>query len=721
MASNDELIKLNIGIGIADAERELGNLRKNIADLNAKLQTNGKLSKEDAEDLKELQGRQKEVSASLKEMKAGQDAVSVAAKSFREQCKDLKEELTRLRLEGKEGSAEYQEVANRLGTLQDAMSDAAREAASYANDTRKLSLAIGALKDGIAIYGAITSAMSAMGIESESAEKTIKRLQTIQLALNSAQQIYASLLDKSTLLGKAYAAMSKTITMAMDGVKNGTLAATVATKEFKAALATTGVGALVVVLGSLAAAYMSAKDANEAANEKAKEELKLRDEQIKKEKELRDEKEKTYNQTLRELRLLKGEELDVLREEEARAKEAYDNYIRQGVDSSNASGGFYNVSDKKLFDKDVAAALELAWRKAKKAKDDYIKSTQKDKGPALPKNDPDTPSVEDALSGISSRVTVKEPTYPGYEDRKKSADALLKTYEKEKKERDKREADELKARKEKVLAVTSTIVDGVNDISSAALDIVSNSIDSQLELVQSGLERINDQIKESSEIIEGYEDDISDYQDKLAEASGDDAEAILANIDASKQAAAEEKQFLDTKQAKERELKNEEALLNYKQTKANLTNQLIQALGAVALGIANSIALAPFTGGLPGSAIAASVGAVQTGIISAQLAKLKPQKFANGGMLEGPSHDQGGIPVGSTGIEVEGGEFIVNKNATRAFLPLLKAINGVGSDGPRFSDGGKLPQMAPRVPEIVVSVTDINKVSSRMAKVRELS
>jgi hypothetical protein len=52
-------------------------------------------------------------------------------------------------------------------------------------------------------------------------------------------------------------------------------------------------------------------------------------------------------------------------------------------------------------------------------------------------------------------------------------------------------------------------------------------------------------------------------------------------------------------------------------------------------------------------------------------------KFANGGLLTGPKHDEGGImtPFG----QLEGGEYVVNRDATQAFLPLLEKINSMGS------------------------------------------
>lgn len=45
-------------------------------------------------------------------------------------------------------------------------------------------------------------------------------------------------------------------------------------------------------------------------------------------------------------------------------------------------------------------------------------------------------------------------------------------------------------------------------------------------------------------------------------------------------------------------------------------------------------------------------------------------KMQDGGRLNGPSHAEGGIP-----IEVEGGEYIVNKSDTTKFLPILEDIN----------------------------------------------
>lgn len=81
---------------------------------------------------------------------------------------------------------------------------------------------------------------------------------------------------------------------------------------------------------------------------------------------------------------------------------------------------------------------------------------------------------------------------------------------------------------------------------------------------------------------------------------------------------------------------------------------------------------------------------------------------ANGGLLNGPSHANGGMHIVGSNIEVEGGEFVVNKHATKRNLGLLTSIN-------KMSDGGVI---APRedssikpIKVIPVSDSAINSVS----------
>ena len=63
--------------------------------------------------------------------------------------------------------------------------------------------------------------------------------------------------------------------------------------------------------------------------------------------------------------------------------------------------------------------------------------------------------------------------------------------------------------------------------------------------------------------------------------------------------------------------------------------------------------------------------------------------FADGGMVHGKSHAQGGekFAVGGRVVELEGGEAVINKRSTSMFRGQLSAMNAAGG-GVKFADGG---------------------------------
>jgi len=98
---------------------------------------------------------------------------------------------------------------------------------------------------------------------------------------------------------------------------------------------------------------------------------------------------------------------------------------------------------------------------------------------------------------------------------------------------------------------------------------------------------------------------------------------------------------------------------------------------------------------------AAITGALATVSYGAELSaisqrKFFPKKFADGGVVNGPSHLEGGVPFsvqGRGGYEMEGGEFVVNKRATSMHKGLLDKINQTGRTSPtigkmKFAEGG---------------------------------
>jgi hypothetical protein len=97
----------------------------------------------------------------------------------------------------------------------------------------------------------------------------------------------------------------------------------------------------------------------------------------------------------------------------------------------------------------------------------------------------------------------------------------------------------------------------------------------------------------------------------------------------------------------------------------------IGAAGVIASGLANVATI--MSTPIPG--------------VEGATANAGPSKFANGGVLRGPSHAQGGIKT-SFG-ELEGGEWVINRNSSAQFHGLLSAINTAGG-GRKYADGGML-------------------------------
>jgi hypothetical protein len=179
---------------------------------------------------------------------------------------------------------------------------------------------------------------------------------------------------------------------------------------------------------------------------------------------------------------------------------------------------------------------------------------------------------------------------------------------------------------------------------------------------------------------------ISKLNEDLANATG------LQKIFLEKQVEQEEKALEAETKAKEKARKE--------QGEAQKAIAITQAIIAAALGVANAFSLPP-----PASFIAAAATAVATG---AQIAVIASQKFAKGGVLSGPSHAQGGIPIMGGRAEAEGGEGLINKNSMKnpALRAIASAVNEAGGGvpfdkvgGTKFANGGitGAPISAPNV------------------------
>lgn len=214
-------------------------------------------------------------------------------------------------------------------------------------------------------------------------------------------------------------------------------------------------------------------------------------------------------------------------------------------------------------------------------------------------------------------------------------------------------------------------------------------LDYQIEEAEKRLEDIEELLDKAVELREDSEERIEEINDKLKDSD-------VANKEALKQQLADEEVLLVQRQQTERDLnkqkEREEALIKKKekqQRKIELGQKLIEGIVNTAVGVTAALKYGPILGPIF-AAIIGAMGALQTGIIIKQISKLE-----KGGLLKGKSHKQGGMRVEGTNIEVEGGEFVVNKKSTTKYINLIEAIN---EDNPfkvrrlsnSFANGGRL-------------------------------
>ena len=190
-----------------------------------------------------------ETKAIYEEMKRLQEATgktslnvgnySDAAKGLTTQIENQTKQLALLRLEGKQGTAEYQQLSKETAILRDAVKDATAEITRMASDTSKLDAVLSFAAGASGGFAAFTGAMELFGSESEEVQEAQKKLQAaiaittgVQAIQNAVQKQSAIMLGISrlqmTALSKAQV-YNRLVTM--QGTK-ATLAATIAQKAF---------------------------------------------------------------------------------------------------------------------------------------------------------------------------------------------------------------------------------------------------------------------------------------------------------------------------------------------------------------------------------------------------------------------------------------------------------------------------------------------------------
>ena len=296
----------------------------------------------------------------------------------------------------------------------------------------------------------------------------------------------------------------------------------------------------------------------------------------------------------------------------------------------------------------------------------------------------------------------------------------------------------------------------INDtLLAPAMDTFTMFMDFAIEQTAQRLEQVQELHDKALDKVNESADKIKDLNESLRD-SGDD------NMEATKQQLADEQLLYAQRLAEERKLADEETALKNKQAqqeatarKMELRFQMMMAIANTAQGASKALATWGWPLGAIFAGIMTALGAVQVALIAKQIGAIKPVKYADGGIINGKPHSQGGVRVGNTNIEVEGGEMVISKKNTQRYKDVLYKIN---SNDPsvrylqgstrqyadtkirKYANGGELnfdmadeslrtqqdtSKLMAAIGSInmnpIVTVKDIWKAEDRLVKVRALS
>ena len=298
---------------------------------------------------------------------------------------------------------------------------------------------------------------------------------------------------------------------------------------------------------------------------------------------------------------------------------------------------------------------------------------------------------EDALEAslISSITTIKSNTNANQE-LKDMLDKIVVAYLEAKKSSEEYTESSKDNKDEAIKTIKAFGKDFVIDLSieeavgmalATTGDIISNFNDTALENTKNRLEAEKDAISSRYEV----EQDI--IKSQL------DNQLITESQFRSKQRELRKSQIAEENEIDKKIFDSEK-----KRDRQNATTGYLQALASI---IPNLIVYDKEANPIGLSIKAALSGALATAAYGAELSaigqkKFYPKKFAEGGVVNGPSHSQGGVPFsvqGQNGYEMEGGEYVINKRATSMHRDLIERINKSGMTRPqagrvKFAQGG---------------------------------
>lgn len=269
-------VELNIKTNNKDVQSQFDNLRKSIEkttqeveDLSKEFGDNSQEADKARQELGKLTLAYDSLSKSATDLNAKFEDVYGELQPLTARMGEAEDRLYELALAGKQGTKEYNDLLQAVSGYRKVQmqTDMVVDAAATTMN-QKLLGAVGGVAAGFEVA---EGASALFGVESEDLQKTMVKLQAVMSISNGIQEVANALQAKSALMQTLNSAATKAASIAQGAYALVVGTTTGALKAFRIALATTGIGAIVVLLGMAASAMNLFGNSTEDAEAKQKE------------------------------------------------------------------------------------------------------------------------------------------------------------------------------------------------------------------------------------------------------------------------------------------------------------------------------------------------------------------------------------------------------------------------------------------------------------------
>ena len=205
--------------------------------------------------------------AALQGLQAEQEQTKESGKRLSLQLRQLQDNMARLRLEGKQNTEEYRQMAQQAALLSDTIADLNTQTKILSNDDANLQGFMSGVSGLAGMFTTATGALSLFASENENLAKIQTRVQSVMAITMGLQQVFNTLNKDSAFRLVTVVKMKNLLTAA-----NARLATSlgISTAAAQALMGTLTLGLSVVITG-LIVAWDKYSDAQEKAAQKAKE------------------------------------------------------------------------------------------------------------------------------------------------------------------------------------------------------------------------------------------------------------------------------------------------------------------------------------------------------------------------------------------------------------------------------------------------------------------